>query len=54
MTDFIIILVLIVILGGALLYMKKEKDKGVTCMGCPDAGACAKRKAGEACTSTKS
>lgn len=54
MTDIIIILVLAVILGGALWYMKKEKDKGVTCIGCPDAGTCAKRRAGEACQSANS
>ncbi|MBQ3030357.1 MAG: FeoB-associated Cys-rich membrane protein [Agathobacter sp.] len=51
MTDFVIILVLVVILGGALWYMKKEKKKGkgVTCIGCPDADVCAKRKNGETC-----
>lgn len=48
-TDIIIVLVLALILGGALWYMKKEKDKGTTCIGCPDAGTCAKRQAGEAC-----
>ena len=50
-TDIIIVLVLTLILGGALYYMKKEKDKGVTCIGCPDAGTCAKRRNGEACES---
>lgn len=51
MTDFVIILVLILILGSALLYMKKEKKKGVTCIGCPDADVCAKRRNGEGCNS---
>ena len=50
-SDIIIIVVLAVILGGALAYMKKEKKKGVKCIGCPDAGTCAKRQAGEACSS---
>ena len=54
MTDIIIIVVLAVILGAALLYMKKEKEKGVTCIGCPDAGTCAKRRNGEACQGTDS
>lgn len=54
MTDIIIIVVLAVILGVALLYMKKEKEKGVACIGCPDAGTCAKRLNGEACQSTDS
>ena len=49
-TDIIIILVLVLILGGALYYMKKEKDKGVTCIGCPDAEVCAKRRNGENCS----
>lgn len=49
MTDIIIIVVLAVILGAALLYMKKEKEKGVACIGCPDAEVCAKRRNGEAC-----
>ena len=49
MTDFIIVIVLAVILGGALYYMKKEKAKGVTCIGCPDADICAKRRNGETC-----
>ncbi|MBQ3029790.1 MAG: hypothetical protein IJD24_01085 [Agathobacter sp.] len=54
MTDLVIILVLAVILGSALWYMKKEKKKGkgVTCIGCPDADVCAKRKRGEGCGST--
>lgn len=49
MTDIIIIVILAVILGVALLYMKKEKEKGVACIGCPDAGTCAKRRNGEVC-----
>ena len=51
MTDFVIILVLAVILGTALWYMRKEKKqgKGVTCIGCPDADVCAKRRNGESC-----
>lgn len=52
MTDFIIIVVLGVILGAALFYMRKEKKRGVTCVGCPDADVCAKRRAGMSCGST--
>lgn len=51
-SDVIIILVLVVILSTALWYMKKEKKKGVTCIGCPDADVCAKRRAGQACGDT--
>lgn len=49
MTDIIIVVILAVILGVALLYMKREKKRGVTCIGCPDAEVCAKRRNGEAC-----
>lgn len=49
MTDIIIIFILVIILGGALFYIKKEKEKGVTCIGCPDADVCAKRRNGESC-----
>ena len=49
MKDFAIIIILILIFGGALYYMRKEKAKGVTCIGCPDADVCAKRRAGERC-----
>ena len=54
MTDLIIIFVLVIILGASLSYMKKEKKKGVACIGCPDAGSCAKRKQGAGCGSTDS
>lgn len=48
-SDVIIIVILAVILGGAIWYMKKERKKGVTCMGCPDADTCAKRRTGGSC-----
>lgn len=53
MADFIILAVLVLILGVALSYMKKEKQRGVTCIGCPDAEVCAKRRNGEGCASTE-
>ena len=43
MTDFVIIIILALLLGGALWYMRKEKKKGVKCIGCPDAGTCKKK-----------
>lgn len=49
MIDMLIILVLIVILGGAFAYMRKEKSKGVNCIGCPDAAVCEMRKKGFSC-----
>ena len=40
MTDFVIVLVLLVIIGGASLYIYKEKKKGKKCIGCPYSGSC--------------
>ena len=49
MTDMIIIIVLVIILGIALSVMKKERVKGVSCIGCPDAHACEMRRNGQSC-----
>ena len=51
LTDLVIILLLVFILGAAITYMKKEKKRGVTCIGCPDADVCAKKRNGESCNS---
>lgn len=41
MADFILVIVLLMIIGVAVIYIVKEKKKGVKCIGCPAAGACA-------------
>ena len=43
MTDIIVGLIVLVIVGAALLYIRNEKKKGVVCIGCPHAGTCAKK-----------
>ncbi len=40
MLDFIILGILVIIVGAAILYIRKEKKKGVRCIGCPAAGNC--------------
>lgn len=40
MLDFIVLGILILIVGAAILYIRKEKKKGVRCIGCPAAGNC--------------
>lgn len=40
MTDFIIAGILILIVGGAVVYIVKAKKKGAKCIGCPAAGNC--------------
>lgn len=49
MADMIIILILVIILGGALYLMKKDQAKGVNCIGCPDAPTCEMRRKGHSC-----
>ena len=43
MTDFIIILVLIAVVGGAGFYLYREKKKGRKCIGCPYSGDCSSK-----------
>ena len=38
--DIIIIAVILLILGGAVFYIRKAKKKGVTCVGCPNGANC--------------
>lgn len=47
MTDVIIILVLVAIIGGATLYICREKKKGKKCIGCPYSGSCSSKNCGE-------
>lgn len=42
MVNFIIIGILIIIVGGAIIYIVKEKKKGTKCIGCPASGCCNK------------
>ncbi len=44
--DIIVSIILIVIVGGAIYYIYKEKKKGIKCIGCPMAGNCTKHKSG--------
>ena len=40
MTDLIVILVLLLIVGGAGLYVYRAKKAGQKCIGCPHAKGC--------------
>ena len=40
MLDMIIVLVLLLVLGGAGLYIYKAKKQGKACIGCPHAKQC--------------
>ena len=44
--DYLIIGIIVVILGLAVLYIRKARKKGIKCIGCPDGAKCAGRCAG--------
>lgn len=41
MTNIIVGLVILLVVGAAVIYIIKEKKKGVKCIGCPAAAQCA-------------
>ena len=43
MTDILVGLILLAILGGAVFYIVKAKKSGRKCIGCPDSGSCGKK-----------
>ena len=44
MTDIIVGLIVLAMVGAALVYIRKEKKKGAVCIGCPNAGTCGKKQ----------
>ena len=38
--DYLIIAVIVLILGSAIVYIRKAKKSGKKCIGCPDSGTC--------------
>lgn len=46
MTNLILILVLLAIVGGAAAYIVKERKRGVKCIGCPDGVNCGSGQGG--------
>ncbi len=40
MTDMIIVAVLVLVVGGAVRYIYKEKKSGAKCVGCPHSKSC--------------
>lgn len=46
METLIVAVVLVLILGGAALYVYKAKKRGVKCIGCPDGTTCSGKCSG--------
>lgn len=40
MDNFVVASVILFIVGVAVNYIRKERKKGATCIGCPSAGQC--------------
>lgn len=50
--DFIVMLIIAVLVVAACVHIRREKKRGVTCIGCPHAAQCAKKKQGGCGTET--
>lgn len=40
MADIIVVIILVILVGGAVAYIVKSKRSGVKCIGCPAGGSC--------------
>lgn len=50
--DFIVMFIIAFAVAAACVYIRREKKRGVTCIGCPHAAECAKKKQGGCSTET--
>lgn len=46
MANFIVAVILMIIIGSSIIYITKEKKRGVKCIGCPAAGTCSAKCGG--------
>ena len=51
--DMIALLIIVILVAAAVVYIRKEKKRGVKCIGCPYAGECAKKSGCGGHTDTK-
>lgn len=51
--DVIVMLIIALIVIAAIVYIRREKKRGVTCIGCPHAAQCAKKNQGGCGTETE-
>ena len=51
--DVILAVLLLVIVGLPVWYIRKWKKTGKKCIGCPDSCACSNRNCGSGCTGCK-
>lgn len=41
--DLIVLFIIVLAVGAALAYIKKERKRGIKCIGCPYAESCGKK-----------
>ena len=51
--DMLVMLIIALLVAAAVVYIRKQKKRGVACIGCPHAAECAKRRQGGRSTETK-
>ncbi len=44
--DYLILAIVAICVIAAILYIRKEKKRGVKCIGCPSAGTCGQKSNG--------
>ena len=49
MANLVVGAIVVAAVGAAVAYIVKEKKRGVTCIGCPHAGECAKKHSPGGC-----
>lgn len=49
MTNFIIGAVVLLLVGTAVRYIRKQKKQGAVCIGCPSSCGCGKKQGGCGC-----
>ncbi len=46
LTDILIAVILLAVIGAAVFYIRKEKKNGAKCIGCPDSKTCGRNCSG--------
>ncbi len=49
MENFIVIAIILLIVGGATIYIIKAKKSGKKCIGCPDSAVCQSKNTASGC-----
>ena len=50
MGDYIALGIIVILVVGALVYLVRQKKKGVKCIGCPHSANCGAKNQGCGCT----